>query len=125
MIHALETLKAHLNITTDIDDGLLLAKLGSAQAAIANYLGVDLATVYTSYVPATYVTVPATETEPEHTEIETSAVESNAPDVIKEAILQYGAYLFEYREPVVSGERAQPLPLGIFDLIGRYKVWNF
>lgn len=125
MIHALETLKAHLNITTDIDDRLLLAKLGTAQAAIANYLGVDLATVYSAYVPETYVTIPATETEPEQINIATPAVESDAPAVIKEAILQYGAYLYEYREPVVSGERAQPLPLGIFDLIGRYKVWNF
>ena len=125
MIHALETLKAHLNITTDIDDALLLAKLGTAQAAIANYLGVDLATVYTSYVPETYVTIPETPEVPAHEEIETPAVESDAPAVIKEAILQYGAYLYEYREPVVSGERAQPLPLGIFDLIGRYKVWNF
>ena len=125
MIHALETLKAHLNITTDIDDALLTAKLGTAQAAIANYLGVDLATVYTSYVPETYVTVPEDGDVPEHEEVDEPAVESNAPDVIKEAILQYGAYLYEYREPVVSGERAQPLPLGIFDLIGRYKVWNF
>jgi hypothetical protein len=125
MIVSLETLKAHLNLTNDYDDGLLNSKLPVAQAAIGNFIGVDLATAYSQYVAAVYVTIPETGGVPEHQELLTPAVESNAPAPIKEAVLQYAAYLFEYREPFITGERATPLPLGIFDLVGRYKVWNF
>ena len=116
MIHSLEQLKAHLNITTNYDDALLTTKLEAAQAAVANFIGIDLEATYASYQPPTYDVDGF---------IDQAAIESDAPAPIKEAVLQYAAYLFEYREPVSTGERAQPLPLGIFDLVGSYKVWNF
>ena len=118
MIVSLEALKNHLNITTDFEDVLLTAKLETAQVAVANFIGVDLTATYTSYLDAVYGS-----TDP--FDLITLETQSNAPAPIKEAVLQYGAYLYEYREPVVTGERAQPLPLGIFDLVGNYKVWNF
>jgi Phage gp6-like head-tail connector protein len=126
MIVSLETLKAHLNLTNDYDDVLLNSKLPTAQAAIGNFIGVDLTTDYTQYVPAVYAAIPVGQTTLEPLpELISPAVESDAPAPLKEAVLQYAAYLFEYREPFITGERATPLPLGIFDLIGRYKVWNF
>jgi Phage gp6-like head-tail connector protein len=118
MIISLETLKAHLNLTTDFDDVLLADKLQTATAVIGNAIGLDLAIAYTSYIPAIYSTDPTPV-------LITAAVESNAPAPIKEAVQQYVAYLFEYREPVAGEQRVTALPYTLFDLIQPYRKWNF
>jgi hypothetical protein len=122
MIISLQMLKAHLNLTTDFDDALLADKLATSTAVIGNAVGLDMATIYTPYVPAEYSVPTEPNVEPV---LITAAVESNAPAPIKEAIQQYAAYLFEYREPVTTGERVTPLPFGVFDLIQPYRKWNF
>jgi Phage gp6-like head-tail connector protein len=122
MIVSLQTLKAHLNLTTDFDDVLLADKLATATVVIGNATGMDLATAYTPYIPATYSVPTDLSIEPV---LLTAAVESNAPAPIREAVQQYCAYLFEYREPVATGERVTALPYSLFDLIEPYRKWAF
>lgn len=117
MIVSLDALKAHLNITIGIDDALLAQKLGAAHAAVANFTGLDFATKYSAYVPPVLAADGYT--------VATPAVESNAPAPIKEAVLQFAAHLYEYREPVQLDDKAPAPPLGVFDLIGPYKTWSF
>lgn len=102
MIVTLEELKAHLNIITETDDVLLADKLVTAQAAVSNFMGVDAETGILDGNGDPYVPAP-----------------------VKEAVLQFAAHLYEYREPLALDDKAPSAPLGVFDLIGPYKVWSF
>ena len=128
MITSLDHLKAHLNIIEGNDDALLSAKLEASQVAVGNFLGIDLATAYTQFAATVYNPTPDPRYD-EHgvdlTTILTAEVISDAPAPIKEAVLQLAAHLFEFRELVLTSDRATPLPYGIFDLVGSYKVWHF
>lgn len=120
MIVSLDALKAHLNITMDRDDALLSQKLEAAQVAVGNFIGKELADEYTSYTPAVMGTDDAGDEI-----VTTPAIESDAPAPIKEAVLQFAAHLYEYREPMQLDDKAPAPPLGVFDLIGPYKTWSF
>lgn len=50
---------------------------------------------------------------------------SSVPEVLKHALLLYLAYLYENREPVVTGTIATALPDHIDAMIAPYKVWLF
>lgn len=117
MIVSLDALKAHLNITLDRDDALLAQKLEAAQVAVGNFIGTDISTEYSSYIP------PVIDGDGET--VTTPAVESDAPAPIREAVLQFAAHLYEYREPMQLDDKAPAPPLGVFDLIGPYKRWSF
>lgn len=120
MIVPLDALKAHLNVTLNHDDALLSQKLDAAHAAVGNFIGKNLATEYSSYTP------PVIDKDESGNDVVTTpAVESNAPAPIREAVLQFAAHLYEYREPMQLDDKAPAPPLGVFDLIGPYKTWSF
>lgn len=94
----LDDLKAHLNITFDLDDALLSSKLAAASAYVGQWVGGELATVYPSGIPAP----------------------------LDEAVRQLAAHFYENREAVnVQEARALVLPFGVADLIAPYRVWAF
>lgn len=117
MIVSLDALKAHLNITMAHDDALLGQKLEAAHVAVENFTGLTFAKEYIAYVPEVLAADGYT--------VATPAIQSNAPAPIKEAVLQFAAHLYEYREPVTIDGKAPAQPLGVFDLIGPYKTWSF
>ena len=95
----LAALKAHLNITTDIDDAILPGKITAAQSFIENHLGYAIATEYAS---------PLT-----------------VPDALKEAVLQLAAHLYENREGSLVGVTAQVLPYGLEDILANFRGYSF
>lgn len=125
MIVPVQALADHLNIIGDGESALLLSKLQVAEVAVGNFIGLDLATEYSAYVPELTI---AGATGPDGIYVEgviTPSVDSNAPAPIKEAVLKYAAHLYDYRElTAVDDERPGP-PLGVFDLVGPYRKWVF
>lgn len=129
MIVSLNDLVRHLNLPEDQDTELLTQKLEAAHTAVENATGLVFADEFTAYAPAVYEDIPQ-DPDPGNdggytTELVTPEVISDAPAPLKEAVLQYAAYLYEFRELASTGERITPLPLGTFDLIAPYKQWSF
>jgi hypothetical protein len=108
-IVSLAEAKAHLNITTDFDDGLICGKISAAEGWIAAYVGVELSTLGT---------VQNKGTDDEFT---------TYPGLLKEAVLQLVAYLYENREPVLVGSNiaVQPMPFGIVEMLAPYRSFVF
>lgn len=100
----LNALKAHLNITTTIDDAILPGKITAAQSFIENHLGYAIETEY-----------PPTG----------SPAVSTVPDALKEAVLQLAAHLYENREGSLVGVTAQVLPFGLEDILANFRGYSF
>lgn len=92
-------LKEHLNIIDADDDSVIAAKIGAAEAWIAQFIGVAL---------------DDAETFPDGT-----------PEPIKEAIRQLVAHLYENREATLVGLSITDVSPGLFDLMAPYRVWSF
>lgn len=99
MIVTLAEIKAHLNVTTDIDDALLPGKIAAAQSQIEGWLGYAIEDEY-----AAPLIVPAS---------------------LKEAVLQLAAHWYENREATLVGVNAQSLPLGFEDIIANFRRYSF
>lgn len=96
MIVSLEELKAHLNITTAIDDALLPAKIAAAQSQLEGWLGYAIEEEY-----------------------------DDVPPALKEAVLQLAAHWYENREATLVGVNAQSLPLGFEDIVANFRRYSF
>ena len=88
--------KAHMNITTDIDDAVISDKLSAASTYVEHYIG-QLFSDFTDGVPPP----------------------------LKEAVRQISAHFYENREPALVGVNAQEIPLSAFDLMDSYRKWVF
>jgi hypothetical protein len=91
-------LKRQLNITSDIDDPILVDKLAAAKAWVSSYIGSD----------------------PDAVDADGNGT---APAPIGEAILQLAAHLYENREATLVGVTAQQLPFGFLDLLSPYRAF--
>jgi hypothetical protein len=98
MTVTLPALKAHLNITIDLDDPMLNDKLAAAKAWVSSYIGSD----------------------PDAVDADGNGT---APAPIGEAILQLAAHLYENREATLVGVTAQQLPFGFLDLLSPYRAF--
>lgn len=89
-------LKRQLNVTIDDDDQLLADKLEAATAYVEEFVG------------------PLAD------------FEDGVPKPVEEAILMYGAHLYENREAVQAGSGfVTATPLGFDDLLSSYRSWAF
>jgi hypothetical protein len=52
-------------------------------------------------------------------------VDNTSPAPVLEAVRQFAAHLYENREPVLVGVNAQPMPLGVYDMLQSYRKWVF
>lgn len=92
----LEQAKAHLNVTTDIDDDLIASKLAAAKQVVMHYAYIDIDNVQ-----------------------ETSFLD------VREAVLQITAHFYANREASIVGLSAQHLPFGVLDLLAPYRKFVF
>ena len=90
-----EDAKAHCNITTDADDGLIAGKIAAAEAFIDGWLEKPLAEM---------TTVPAD---------------------LKEAVRQLVGHLYENREATLVGISADELPMGFWGILTQHREWSF
>ena len=95
MAITLDQAKAHLNVTTDLDDQLIQGKLDAAKAWVGAYTASD----------------------------DVDAAGTPAPVV--EAVLMLTAQLYDNREISVTSLQAQELPFGFLDLLATYRAWSF
>ncbi|WP_242217266.1 head-tail connector protein [Shinella zoogloeoides] len=98
-IISLEDIKAHLAIDTAEDDALLIAKVATAEAWLAKFIGSPLDDV--------------------------TAFPDGTPAPLEEAVRQLAGHLYENREASLVGVSADLLPLGVFDLVAPYRAWVF
>jgi uncharacterized phage protein (predicted DNA packaging) len=98
MIVTLDEVKAHLNVTNDVDDTLILAKADAAQNHIERLLGFEIAVEFEG------VTIPP---------------------ALKECVCQLAAHWFENREATLVGVNAQTLPMGVDAIVNEYRDWSF
>jgi hypothetical protein len=91
--------KAHMNVTSAADDGLIADKIAAAEAWIAQYIGKPID--------------------------DAEAFPDGTPEPLKEATRQLVAHLYENREATIVGVTMTAVSLGLFDLIGPYRDWVF
>lgn len=96
--------KAHLNVTTDADDQLIMRLVAVAQEWLEAQLGYKL----TDRFP------PAG-----------SPVASTVPAPLDHAALLMVAHYYENREASVVGVNAQPLPFGVSDIVNDFRDWSW
>lgn len=89
--------KAHLNITTDIDDALVTRLIAAATDWFERQLGYVIAERYSSVVP------PA----------------------LDQGVLLMTAHWYANREATLVGVNAQTLPLGVSDIVNDYRDWSW
>lgn len=94
-IITLDDAKAHMNVTSNADDGLIADKIAAAEAWIGQYIGTPLA----DFDPA--------------------------PEPLKEAARQLVAHLYENREATIVGVTMTDVTPGLFDLMAPYREWTF
>lgn len=92
---SLSDIKAHLNVTDDADDDLILAKMEAAEAFVAGYVGKALV----DFDPV--------------------------PGDLKEAVRMVVGHLYENREATLVGVVIAPVPLGAFELMAPHREWVF
>ncbi|MEO9337210.1 head-tail connector protein [Mesorhizobium sp. SB112] len=91
----LDDAKAHLNIITDADDALIIAKIEAAEAYVDRWLETKLADM------------------------------TPVPADLKEAIRQLVGHFYENREASLVGISADELPLGFREIIDQHRAWSF
>lgn len=101
MIVTVAEAKEQLGQTLDIDDDLITAKIGAAQAHIERLLGYE--------IEATY---GGDDQDP-------------IPDPLREAVMQLVAAWYENREATVIGLSAAETPLSVQDIVREYRTWSF
>lgn len=89
--------KAHLNITTDIDDALITRLIAAAIDWFERQLGYVITERYPSAVP------PA----------------------LDQGVLMMTAHWYANREATLVGVNAQTLPLGVGDIVNDYRDWSW
>lgn len=94
-IVSLADLKAHLNITTDTDDGVLGGMLEAARGFIEGWCGGF------------------------------DDIEGDVPHALKHALKLYAGHLYENREATTFTGSGSEVPLGLFDLINPHRKWAF
>jgi len=94
-IVSLDDLKAHLNVTSDDDNGLLTTQLGAARGYVEGWCG-----------PLDDFT-------------------TGVPPALVQAMKMYVAHLYENRESTSFAATASEMPMGFFDLIGPWRKWSF
>jgi uncharacterized phage protein (predicted DNA packaging) len=98
-IMELDDLKAHLNVTSDDDDGLIQGKIDAAEAWIGSFIG--------------------------HALDDDEVFPDGCPEPIKEAIRQLVGHLYANREATLVGVSAEVLPMGFFDLLAPHRTYVF
>ena len=94
-IISIEDAKAHLNVTDDADDSLIVAKIAAAEAFIDRWLEGAMADM------------------------------EEVPEDLKEAVRQLVGHLYENREATLVAVSAEELPLGFWDILGQHRAWGF
>lgn len=94
----LEDVKAQLNQTQDVDDDLIERKIDAAQAHLESLLGFGIQETYTP---------------------------SNVPDDLKECVCLLAAHWYENREAVLVGVNAQPLPMGVDQIVANHRNYSW
>src|SRR4051794_30772223 len=103
----LEQAKAQLNVTHDLDDGLIRDKLAAAKAFVAAYTG----------GPVESGDQPVFSAD--------GTVIDDTPAAVRQATLMLTAHLYENREASLVGVTAQHLPFGFLDLLANYRAFAF
>jgi uncharacterized phage protein (predicted DNA packaging) len=91
----IDDLKAHLNISDDVDDQLIAARIEAAEAFVDRWIATPLA-----------------ELDP-------------VPPDLKQAVRLLVGHWYENREATLVGVGAEQVPLGFWDLITPHRVWSF
>lgn len=90
MTVTLESMKAHLGITEDHDDAVIIEKIAVATAFAEAHIGHEL----TDYDPI--------------------------PAPLLEAVRMVAAHLYVHREATITDATAREVPFGVWSLIGPY-----
>jgi len=104
MTVSLEVAKAHLNVTTDVDDALITRLIGASQRWLESQLGYKLAEQY-----------PPTG----------SPAISTVPDDLEQGQLMLIAHFYANREATLVGVSVQQMPFGLAEIILNYRNWSF
>lgn len=97
MTVSLAAAKAHLNITTDIDDEIVTRLIAAATDWLERQLGYVIAERYPDEVP------PA----------------------LDQGMLLMTGHWYANREATLVGVNAQTLPIGIADIVNDYRDWSW
>jgi uncharacterized phage protein (predicted DNA packaging) len=96
----LSAAKAHLNVTEATDDALITRLIGAAQAHLEGMLGYAVEDRYAD--------------DPD-----------GVPTPLVQAVLMLVAHWYENREASVVGVTAQPVPLGVCEIVADYRDWSW
>lgn len=83
--------KAHMRVDHTLDDELIGLYIGSAEAAVENYIGKKLADI------------------------------NPLPDDIKHAVLRLTSFFYEFREAVSFGSAPSVMPFGVISTLNAYR----
>lgn len=96
--------KAHLNVTTDIDDNLITRLISASQSWLEAQLGYKISEKYPPAGSPAVSTVPAD---------------------LEQGQLMLIAHWYANREASVVSVSAQEMPLGLPDIVMNYRNWSF
>lgn len=94
-ITSVDDAKAHMNVDSAADDGLIAAKIEAAEAWIDRWLAEPMADM------------------------------PDVPADLKQAVFMLTAHFYENREATLVGVSAEDVPLGVWDILTQHREWSF